>query len=108
MAWLRFNGRYYLEDAAEINNRLCSNVAIGVRAAITAHYSAWNDATNPQDERQRAIPGVIFASVQEIINATTQQPQLQSFGALNLLTGTDTHQPAAFWSKQLRTDVCIG
>ena len=89
--------RYYLEDATEINNKFCSNLAISTRAGLTEHFEAWNsgsnDKHNPDDLRQRAVPAILWNTL--------------NFGGTPNVgrdIGTDTFQPSAFWMTNMWND----
>ena len=85
VGYLSVGHGYYLEDATEINNVVCHNLAATLRAPLLAYLAA----QSPTSPTARAIPGIL----------PTVGPNP------GLMTGGDEYQPVGFWTMNMWNDI---
>jgi hypothetical protein len=76
VGFLSIGHGYFLEDASEINNRLCYNLAVSVRAPLVDYLRTWA-AANPNAPQARAVPGIlsnVVAKDQELSGGDSYMP----------------------------------
>ena len=79
---------FYLEDASEIDNLLCQNLAVSARASIEEHYATQSD----DSPEHRYVPPILDSMFYEI-----PAPPSPTIPPARTIAGSDTLFPTLFW-----------
>lgn len=93
VGYLSVGHGYYLEDGSEVNNKLCYNLAVGIRAPLVTYLEAQAklDSSSPT---ARKVPGIL-----PYVNTKPQDKVLTT----DILGGDDA-MPVAFWTMGMWND----
>jgi hypothetical protein len=117
VGFLSMGHGYYLEDASEIDNRLCHNLGVSVRASLKEFFNAQADEKNWSGSPP--APSLAARYVPPILDGVCPGPEAKNCNCLNpkdspdpptscavtddarvpqLRTGSDAFMPVTFWA----------
>ena len=94
---------YYLEDASEIDNRLCHNLGLSARGALKEFYEAQalpaNWAGSPP------APSLLARYVPPILDGVCEKPDSCPGEVPKIRLGSDAFMPVMFWTMNAANEI---
>ena len=94
---------YYLEDASEIDNRLCYNLGVSARGALKEFYEAQAQPANWAGSPP--APSLLARYVPPILDGVCEKPNSCPGGVPKIRLGSDTFMPVMFWTMNTANEL---